>query len=59
MDYTQVITDLLIKIADYTEFTLTPSDLDKGVVNQCIAILKGVYVEGITFGTNCGKDVGA
>lgn len=47
--------NILTALGDYTEHTIGLADLDVNVLNTCVALLKGVYAEGVTFGTHCGE----
>lgn len=47
--------NILTALGDYTEYTIGLADLDVNVLNTCVALLKGVYVQGVTFGTSCGE----
>ena len=57
--YEQELAAIIAKLAEGYDGDLCFANIDTEAIDQAVAILKGVYAEGITFGTNCGKDVGA
>ena len=49
----QELAALLALIDDQFEEDICLSNIDTNQIDLCVALLKGIYAEGITFGTNC------